>query len=131
SFDQSKDARMGSVTWNLFQKDDTTIFDPRVYYFFETNAYGKWVPFPNTPLTATPDGGAPYDYQRDVYYDIMGSPGDTCRYSPVNYYLARDMDYQPDILLTGAEMLFIEAEACQRGIGVAQNSGKAYDALRD
>src|SRR6185436_10147229 len=121
SFNQSKDVRMGSVIWHLFSKNDNSdgsgIFDPRVYYFFETNAYNKWVFFPNTPSIATPDGGAPYDYQRDVYYDITGSPGDTCKYSPVNYYLARDMDYQPDILLTGAEMLFIEAEA--------------YDAFRD
>jgi hypothetical protein len=127
---------MGTNMWHLLSKHDSTdgsgIFDPRAYYFFDTNAFDKWVAFPNDPPTAPADGGDPYKYpDRDLNYNILGTTGDTCRYSPVNYYLIRDMDNQPEILLTGAEMLFIRAEAFMRGIGVAQDPLKAYDALRD
>src|SRR6185295_10968069 len=57
--------------------------------------------------------------------------GSDCLYSPINYYLARDMDYQPDILITGAEVLFIRAEAYLRGIGVAKDVGIATSAFLD
>ncbi len=132
SFNQSKDVRMGTTIWQLLSRNDSTsgsgIFDPRAFYFFDTNDDGKWVAFSNDPPTATPDGGIPYEYHRDVNYTIKG---DGCQYSPVNYYLARDMDYQPDIFITGAEVLFLLAEARLRGIGVPQNSNDAYTHLRD
>lgn len=136
SFHESKESRMGTNMWHLFSNNNNTdgsgIYDPRAYYFFETNEFDKWVPFPNDPATASPDGGDPYKYpDRDLNYNILGVTGDTCRYSPVNYYLIRDMDYQPEILLTGAEMLFIRSEAYTRGIGVAQDVNTAYSALRD
>lgn len=44
--------------------------------------------------------------------------GQTCQYSPFNYHLVRDMDYIPDILMTGAEVQFLRAEAFHRGIGL-------------
>ena len=132
SFNQSKDARMGTNIWHQLSKNDSTdgsgIFDPRAYYFFETNNNKEWVAFPNDPPTATPDGGIPYEYHRDVNYYIKGAD---CLYSPVNYYLARDMDYQPDILITGAEVIFIRAEAYMLGIGVAKDPGTATSAFLD
>ncbi len=133
SFNQSKDVRMGTTMWHLLSKNDSAdgsgIFDPRAYYFFETNNFNKWAPFPNNPQTALqPDGGIPYEYQRDVAYSIKGA---TCFYSPVNYYLARDMDYQPDILMTGAEVLYLRSEAYLRGIGVAKDPGLATVAFLD
>jgi hypothetical protein len=133
SFNQSKDVRMGTTMWHLLSKNDSAdgsgIFDPRAYYFFETNNFNKWAPFPNNPqIPLQPDGGIPYEYQRDVAYSIKGA---TCFYSPVNYYLARDMDYQPDILMTGAEVLFLRAEAYLRGIGVAKDPGQATVAFLD
>lgn len=49
SFNQSKDVRMGTNIWHLLSKHDSTdgsgIFDPRAYYFFETNNNGDWVAF--------------------------------------------------------------------------------------
>lgn len=133
SFNQSKDIRMGTNFWHLISKNDSSdgsgIFDPRAYYFFETNNNNKWAPYPNVPPAGLAvDGGIPYEYQRDVAYSVKGSG---CLYSPVNYYLTRDMDYQPDILMTGAEVLFIRAEAYLRGIGVAKDPGLASTAFLD
>lgn len=116
SYDQSKDVRLGSTFWEQVSSvDDSTgaaIFDPRAYYFYETNVDNHWRAFPNAPSTAmSPDGGDPYNYQRDVAYSIKGAG---CRYSPVNYYAARDMDYVPDVLISGSEVLFLRAEAFLR-----------------
>lgn len=132
SFNQSKDMRMGTTFWHLLSKHDSTdgsgIFDPRAYYFFDTNNNNKWIPYPNNPATGTPDGGIPYEYHRDINYSIKGAD---CLFSPVNYYLARDMDYQPDILITGAEVLFIRAEAYLLGIGVPKDLGNATSSFLD
>lgn len=133
SFNQSKDLRMGTTMWHLLASNDSTdgsgIFDPRAFYFFDTNNNNKWVAYPNVPASGMlPDGGIPYEYQRDVAYSIKGS---TCLYSPVNYYLARDMDYQPDILMTGAEVLSLRAEAYLLGIGVPKDPGNATSAFLD
>ena len=132
SFNQSKDARMGTTIWHQLSNHDSTdgsgIFDPRAYYLFETNNNSDWVAYPNDPPTAAPDGGIPYEYHRDYNYSIKGAD---CLYSPVNYYLVRDMDYQPDILITGAEVIFIRAEAFLLGIGVGKDPGMAGSAFLD
>jgi hypothetical protein len=127
SFDQSKDLRMGTTMWHLLSENDSSsgggIYDPRAFYFFETNNNNRWAAYPNVPpVGMQPDGGSPYNYQRDFAYAAKGTD---CLYSPVNYYLARDMDYIPDILMSGSEVLFIRAEAYLRGIGVAQDAGQA------
>lgn len=133
SFNQAKDVRMGSTIWHHMSVNDSAdgsgIFDPRVYYFFDTNNNDKWIAYPNSPVTSLPpDGGIPYDYTRDLYYHIKGA---NCLYSPVNYYLARDMDYIPDILMTGAEVIFLRAEAYMRGIGVSQDVAMAGTEILD
>jgi hypothetical protein len=125
---------MGTVIWHQLSSNDNTdgsgIFDPRAYYFFETNSDSNWVAYPNDPSTGTPDGGTPYDYQRDHFFTIKGTPASPCLYSPANYYLVRDQDYQPDILMTGAEVLFLRAEAYMLGIGVAKDvPGEATSAF--
>lgn len=127
SYNQSKDLRLGTTMWRKFSANDSSdgsgIFDPRAFYFFETNNNNKWAPFPNDNINGLPaDGGIPYEYQRDVAYSIKGAG---CLYSPVNYYLVRDMDYIPEVLITGAEVIFLRAEAYMRGIGVAQDVPQA------
>lgn len=127
SYNQSKDLRLGTTMWRKFSANDSSdgsgIFDPRAFYFFETNNNNKWAPFPNDNINGLPaDGGIPYEYQRDVAYSIKGAG---CLYSPVNYYLVRDMDYIPEVLITGAEVIFLRAEAYMRGIGVAQDIPQA------
>lgn len=132
AYNQSKDARMGSNMWRLLANHDSVdgsgIYDPRAYYFFETNVDNKWVPYHNDPANGIPDGGIPYDYQRDIAYAVKGTD---CKFSPVNYYLVRDMDYQPEIIISGAEVLFLRAEAYMRGIGVAKDEGLAATAFLD
>lgn len=127
SFNQSKDARLGSTIWQLLSSNDSAdgsgIFDPRAYYFFDTNNDNKWVAYPNNPSPGMqPDGGIPYEYQRDALYTLKGND---CHYSPVNYHLVRDLDYIPDIFMTGAEVLYLRAEAYMRGIGVPKDVGQA------
>ncbi|MBK7855264.1 MAG: SusD/RagB family nutrient-binding outer membrane lipoprotein [Bacteroidetes bacterium] len=130
---QSKDIRMGSLMWQYISKHDSTdgsgIFDPRAYYFFEPNNYNKWIAYPNNPPSGLlPDGGGPYEYQRDNFYTVKGTD---CNYSPVNYYLARDMDNVPDVLISGAEVLFLRAEAYHRGIGVSKDLGMSSTSFLD
>jgi len=123
SFREHKNLRMGSNIWHLLSANDSTdgsgIFDPRAYIFFETNNLDKWVPFPQFPTTSTPsEGGIPYDSHRDQTgaYNIKG---ESCKYSPFDYFIVSDINYMPIILFTGAEVHFLKAEAYFRGIGVA------------
>ena len=127
SFNEHKNLRMGSNIWNQMSENDNAdgsgIFDIRAYYFFETNNNGEWKPFPQISSINTPAiGGIPYSNHRDNAYNIKGA---TCIYSPFNYFLIRDEDKIPEIMLTGAEVHFILAEAYLRGIGVGKNESQA------
>jgi hypothetical protein len=122
SFREHKNLRMGSNIWHRFSENDSKIgdgiFDPRAYIFFETNDSSYWVPYPQNPDASTPsEGGIPYDSHRDAAgsYEIKG---ETCKYSPFDYFIIYDPNYMPIILFTGAEVHFIKAEAYFRGIGV-------------
>lgn len=121
SFREHKNLRMGSNIWHQMSFHDSTdgsgIFDLRAFIFFETNNDTSWVAYPQIPLPETPSaGGIPYNGSRDANYYIKGAD---CIYSPFNYYLIRDQYDIPELLITGAEVHFIIAEAYLRGIGVA------------
>jgi hypothetical protein len=129
SFREHKNLRMGSNIWHQLSDHDSTdgsgIFDPRAYIFFETNNDNEWAPYPQLPQTGTPsEGGIPYDWHRDQAgsYNIKG---ESCIYSPFNYFIVSDLDYMPIIIYTGAETHFIRAEAYFRGIGVAMDKDQA------
>ncbi len=129
SFREHKNLRMGSNLWHQMSSNDSAngsgIFDARAYLFFDTNNDNKWEAFPQIPVAGTPsESGVPYDSQRDqdAAYGIKGS---TCLFSPFNYFLISDQDYIPDILMTGAEVNFLKAEAYMKGIGVAQDESNA------
>ncbi len=129
AFREHKNLRMGSTMWHMMSENDSTdgsgIFDRRAYFFFDTNNDGEWVAYPqNPPAGFAPDGGAPYGGQRrtDAAYFIKG---DDCLYSPFNFFLISDNQIIPEILISGAEVHFLKAEAYQRGIGVAQSDGNA------
>lgn len=120
SFSEHKHLRMGSNIWNQMADNDSTngtgFYDPRAFIFFETNNAGKWVAYPQIPDANTPPaGGIPYQQHRDLNYTIKGAD---CIYSPFNYYLTRDENTIPEIILTGSEYYFIKAEAYFRGIGL-------------
>jgi hypothetical protein len=123
SFREHNSLRMGSNIWHQMSEGDSPdgsgIFDPRAFIFFEPNGYDEWVAFPQVPDQSTPSsGGVPYGEHRDDAGNF-GIKGDNCNYSPFNYFLIRDQDFVPIILMTGAEVHFIKAEAYFRGIGVA------------
>ncbi len=120
SFREHKNLRMGTTVWHQISNHDSLdgsgIFDPRAFVFFETNNEGDWVPYPQIPGPNTPPaGGIPYGNHRDLNYTIKG---DDCIYSPFNYYLTRDEYDAPEVLITGAEVHYIKAEAYMRGVGV-------------
>lgn len=122
AFREHKNLRMGTNIWHQLSQHDSLdgsgIFDPRAYIFFETNNAGDWVPFPQIPEQATPaSGGIPYGSQRDNAGGFAVK-GETCIYSPVNYFFTRDSDFMPIPMMTGAEVHFILAEAYFRGIGL-------------
>ncbi len=130
SFREHKNLRMGTNFWNAVAQHDsldgTGIYDPRAFIFYETNNDGKWVAFPQNPETGvTPSGGMPYQLHRDINYTIKGKD---CVYSPINYYLIRDENTIPEILITAAEIHFIKAEAYLKGIGLPQDENLALGA---
>jgi len=129
SFREHQNLRMGSVIWHQLSKHDSTdgsgIFDPRAYIFFEGNNLNKWVAYPQIPGSTTPpSGGIPYGAHRDgaATFQIKG---ESCIYSPFNYFIVRDEDFMPIPMFTGAETHFILAEAYLRGIGLSQDPSLA------
>ncbi len=129
SFNQHKNLRMGSNVWHQLSLHDSTdgsgIFDPRTYIFFETNNLNEWVAYPQNPESGTPtSGGIPYDSHRDAAGAYL-IKGETCIYSPFDYFVVKDEDFMPLVLITGTEIHYILAEAYFRGIGLPLNHDKA------
>lgn len=127
SFREHGNLRLGTNIWHQMSENDSTdgsgIFDLRAYLFFETNNDDTWRAYPQIPSPDTPpSGGIPYVSHRNNNFSIKG---EDCIYSPFNYYLIADEDNVPEILMTGAEVHFIKAEAYLRGIGVVQDEIEA------
>ncbi len=123
SFREHKTLRMGSNIWKYLSENDNTdgsgIYDPRAYFFFEPNNANEWVAYPQIPDENTPPpGGIPYQGHRDINYSNKGADN---IYSPFNYYLIRDENDFPELIMTPAEVYFIKAEAYIRGLGVETN----------
>lgn len=128
SFREHNGLRMGSNIWHQFSSDDSPegygIFDPRALIFFEGDENNKWKPFPQISDANTPSSqGIPYGSHRDdnVNYSIKSN----VNYSPFNYFIIQDENFMPVILMTGAEVHFIKAEAYMLGIGVARDKDMA------
>jgi len=129
SFGTETRIRMGTTMWQMMSstnaQDGSGIFDPRCAIFFEPNNAGNWVPFPQNPVTATTDGGDPYNHGiRDVDWTNKngnGTPPTVNQYANFNYYWGRDKNI-PELFMTAAEVHFLKAEIYARGIaGTAQN----------
>lgn len=122
AFREHNNLRMGTNIWHQMSQNDSLdgngIFDPRAYIFFEGNNKGEWAPFPQLPEQGTPSsGGIPYGSHRDNA-GAFEVKGETCIYSPFNYFFTRDSDFMPIPMITGSEVHFILAEAYFRGIGL-------------
>lgn len=125
SFREHNRVRLGSTMWETLT-DAGEIIDPRLGIFYEPNNAGEWAPFPQVPEANTPQsGGDPYESsRRDASYEDKGVDN---IYSPVNYYLIRDEQDIPEILITSAEVKFLLAEIYERGLGVAADPFLAND----
>lgn len=121
---QNTYVRMSSTFWNIVSDgpDSSDIFDPRTYLFVETNQAGKWAPF-TIGSGITDNQKNAYGSDRDNNYNNK----DNCVFSLFNYHLVRDIEFQPELFITPAEVHFLKAEAYARGIGVAKNMNTAED----
>lgn len=117
--------RLGTTMWNQLAKGEgvNAIIDPRTFIFFEPNNEGKWTIFPQIPAADTPEsGGGPYAIVRDANHSFKGQAN---IYVPINYYLVRDEQDIPEVIMTAAEVYFCLAEVHQRGLGVAADAATA------
>ncbi len=119
SFREHNRLRLGSTMWNFLTEDDE-ILDPRIAIFFETNNADEWVPFPQLADVGTPQsGGAPYD--KDIRDNVYNNKGAENIYASFNFYLVRDEQDIPEILLSAAEVKFLLAEIFLKGIGTPKD----------
>lgn len=116
SFREHNKVRMGTTMWDYLSENNEPI-DPRLNIFFEPNVNDEWAPFPQIAEANTPQsGGEPYSQdRRDAAYENKGEGN---IYSAVNFYLVRDEDDIPEILMSSAEVKFLLSEIFLRGIGV-------------
>lgn len=123
SFREHNKLRMGSTLWN-FLTQDNEILDPRLAIFCETNNNDEWVPFPQVSSSSTlQSGGAPYD--KDIRDNVYSNKGEGNIYSSFNFYLVRDEESIPEILMSAAEVKFLLAEMFLRGIGTPKDESIA------
>lgn len=119
SFREHNKLRLGTTMWN-FLTENEDILDPRLNIFFEPNNEDEWVPFPQVSTSSTlQSGGAPY--QKDVRDQVYSNKGEGNIYSSFNFYLVRDEQDVPEILMTAAEVKFLLAEIFLRGIGTPRD----------
>ncbi len=122
SFREHNKVRLGSNLWT-YTTEGGEIIDPRMSIFFEPNNEGEWRAFPQIADAAIPQsGGNPYSDARDNSYENKGEGN---IYASVNYYLIRDENDIPEILMTSAEMKFILAEVFLKGIGTPSDASLA------
>lgn len=148
SFSAENVSCMGSVMWKAMTDlpvpqvganpsttdgvTDPKFFDPRGYLFFETNRNNRWVP--------QKQFDAPFVQSRGAYFTSAYPAGRDhaqnekewsnkyeAYYSSVNFYLTRDENSYPELIITEAETHFLKAEAYARGIGVTKNLVKARE----
>ncbi|WP_143307051.1 SusD/RagB family nutrient-binding outer membrane lipoprotein [Chitinophaga vietnamensis] len=121
SFTSHKLVRTSKTCWDLMADgtNNAQIFDPRVWLFFETNQAGQWAPYQQGVDPS--EGKNPYTDKRDD--DITNK--DNTAYSFFNYYIIRDIYYQPELFITAAEIHFLKAEAYARGLGVGKDMNMA------
>jgi len=61
--------------------------------FLKGNNVNQWVAYPQYPeINTPPSGGIPYDSHRDNS-GAFAIKGETCIYSPFEYFLIRDEDF--------------------------------------
>ncbi|MEO1449305.1 MAG: SusD/RagB family nutrient-binding outer membrane lipoprotein, partial [Bacteroidota bacterium] len=119
SFREHNKLRLGTTMWDYMSENGEAL-DPRLNIFFETNNTDEWVPFPQVSDASTPQsGGDPY--QKDIRDNVYSQKGEGNIYSAFNFYLVRDEQDIPEILMSAAEVKFLLAEIFLRGIGTPKD----------
>jgi len=119
SFREHNKLRLGTTMWHYMSEDGEAL-DPRLNIFFEPNNADEWVPFPQVSDANTPQsGGDPY--QKDIRDIVYTQKGEGNIYGSFNFYLIRDEQDIPEILMSAAEVKFLLAEIFLRGIGTAKD----------
>lgn len=122
--------QVGSSASNTDGVTDPAFFDPRGYLFFETNRNNRWLPQKQFGANFVQSRGGyftgTYPTGRDhAQTEQEWNNKQEAYYSSVNYYLIRDENSYPELIMTEAEVHFLKAEAYARGIGVAKNLSNA------
>lgn len=117
--------RLSDNLWNQISStnadDGSGIFDPRSFVWFMPNNFGKWVPqkqdrsevegqsniYPNAAVPLAPNTAADN------------------KFAGFNWYLIRDWQQFPYVLISEADVHFLKAEIFAKGMGVAADWVKA------
>ncbi|QDW26256.1 SusD/RagB family nutrient-binding outer membrane lipoprotein [Pedobacter sp. KBS0701] len=102
--------------------DGSGFFDPRYKVWFMPNNAGKWVPQPQNG--SVQDGGTPYPNESTNSPKAPGTdPGN--KFAAFNYYLVRDFQSFPYVIISEADVHFLKAEIYNQGIGVGADQALA------
>lgn len=109
-----------------FTPDGSTVYDPRFWVYFETNADGEYVPAPPSPAAGQDlnIGGVIYEGQRRAEPDDPSRKDDV---SGFNYYILQDETGIPEVHVSLNEVHLLKAEAYARGYA-SGDARAAYDA---
>jgi hypothetical protein len=117
--------RLSDNVWNQISSnaanDGSGIFDPRARIWFMPNNSGKWVP--------QKQDRSEVEGTTNIYPNAnVPLPPNTAtdnKFAGFNWYLIRDWEQFPYVLLSEAEVHFLKAEIYAKGMGVAVDWVKA------
>lgn len=124
--------RLSSNVWPQISstnaEDGSGIFDPRAYVWFMPNNAGKWVPQPQNK--SVPEGSSTL-YKADT--DVPAPPNSLAdnKFAGFNFYLVRDRNSLPYVVISEADVHFLKAEIYNKGMGVAADFAKSNQAYQD
>lgn len=117
--------RLSDNVWNQISSTNADngsgIFDPRSYVWFMPNNFGKWVP--------QKQDRSEVEGQTNIYpnADVPLAPNTAPdnKFAGFNWYLIRDWQQFPYVLISEADVHFLKAEIYAKGMGVAADWVKA------
>lgn len=116
--------RMSTAVFNLMSSTNATngsgFFDPRYKVWFMPNNAGQWIPQAPTEV----DGGTPYPNTNTNAPMAPGTDPQNTRAS-FNFYLTRDYETFPYVIISEADVHFLKAEIYNQGYGVTADQVKA------
>lgn len=117
--------RLSDNVWNQISSsaaaDGSGIFDPRAKVWFMPNNFGKWIP--------QKQDRSEQEGQTNIYpnANVPLAPNTAAdnKFAGFNWYLIRDWQQFPYVLISEADVHFLKAEIYAKGMGVAADWVKA------